>query len=38
MLTYIDYCLKLTKIIKDEKVESLSLKTLVEETINLLDR
>lgn len=33
MLTYTDFCLKLVKIIKDEKIESSSLKTLVDETI-----
>ncbi|CAD8150352.1 unnamed protein product [Paramecium pentaurelia] len=37
MLTYIDFCLKLVKIIKDEKIESSSLKTLVDETINQLE-
>ena len=34
MLTYIEFCLKLVKIIKDEKIESSSLKNLVNETIN----
>ncbi|CAD8131987.1 unnamed protein product [Paramecium octaurelia] len=38
MLTYTDFCLKLAKIIKDEQIESLTLKTLVDETIDLLDR
>lgn len=34
MLTYTDFCLKLAKIIKDEKLESSSLKTLVYETLD----
>ncbi|CAK84938.1 unnamed protein product (macronuclear) [Paramecium tetraurelia] len=38
MLTYTDFCLKLAKIIKEEQIESLTLKTLVDETIDLLDR
>ncbi|CAK56327.1 unnamed protein product (macronuclear) [Paramecium tetraurelia] len=38
MLTYTDFCLKLVKIIKDEKIESSTLKTLVDETIDLLEK
>ncbi|CAD8057491.1 unnamed protein product [Paramecium sonneborni] len=38
MLTYTDFCLKLAKIIKDEKIESQTLTTLVEETIDQLEK
>lgn len=37
MLTYIDFCLKIVKIIKEEKIESNQLSVLVNDTIDKLD-